>query len=237
MLPEENVQDPVGEGNQSQTDTEQPSGPQYVTQEQLEAMRSQLTANFQRVLGNAENRITRQFTAHQRENARALEVAKKAGGMTPEQLAAYEKALQEDAMQRAVAGRSSTQEQEDGDLEVFEMETFQQQVTARGEEIAASFGLTLEDLDNTPELKLLIRDGSPQEYLRSVEYAFHRLIERTQTPPDNNRRGQTPQSGSNGNAIPPLSGSVAPPKNPIEDIESADELYQRAWNKLRDKYR
>jgi hypothetical protein len=158
-------------------------------------------------------------------NARAVQVAKQAGTMNAEQLTVYEKALHEDAMRQALGGQTQVRGQNGNSLpddEQQDADTIDPQaVTAEGNRLWVELGLTPED----PERVFVNTKGTPADYLNSIRYAGQMKAKRLQADK---------AAPLNPGQVPGLvRGGKASPKNPIADINSADELYDLGWSDMK----
>jgi hypothetical protein len=183
-----------------------------------------LSRQVQSATDRAESRMAKRFSELSAGNARAVAVAKQAG-IAPEQIASYEKALHEDAMKQAMSeGSPST-----GSGNGLSNDVDPQAVTAEGFKVASNYGLTTDD----PEQAFIQTSGTPQQYIQSIHYAGRLKQQRLTSA------GSPPSTGSgNGQTKPAqvpgmVRGGKAPPKNPIADINSADDLYEMGWNDMK----
>lgn len=231
MLPnqqsdEDETLPPEAEGQDASTEEQADEGDQPLTRAEFEAMwakrEQDLTRRLQSMTDKAESRIAKRYGELSAGNKRAVEVAKTMG-MTPEQIAAYEKRLDDDAMRQAVQGQppDGSGQGEPGEDGV-DFEQYRQQVWGEGAEIAAEVGGIFK---TDPEAVLVITKGSREQYLNSMKYAAQMKARRLQA--DKSAPAKPAQ-------VPGLvRGGKAPPKNPIQDINSADELYEMGWGEMK----
>jgi len=193
-----------------------------------------LSRQVQSATDRSESRMAKRFSELSAGNARAVAVAKQAG-IAPEQIASYEKALHEDAMKQAMSegsgsGSTGSTGSPIGSGNGLSNDVDPQAVTAEGFKVASGYGLTTDD----PEQAFIQTSGTPQQYIQSIHYAG-RLKQQRLTSAGS---PSTPFGSGTGSTKPAqvpgmVRGGNAPPKNPIADINSADDLYEMGWNDMK----
>jgi hypothetical protein len=189
------------------------------------AREAQLVSRVQSLTDQAESRTARRFAELQQHNARALEILKRAGGMTEPQLATYAEQLRQDALQRALQGDAPAEGEPpvSGAPPAQDEEAYQQAVTYEGLTLATQLGLAKGD----PELALIDTTPGilPEEYKASIRAAAKAKQQRLQARPASAARIPSLGAGGRRAATPP----------PWKQTENVDELLDQEWDALRNQ--
>lgn len=180
-----------------------------LTRAELQAL---LDDREQKILGRAQSmtdkasgRLERRLRELHSQDSQTITLLKNLPGITEAQVKEAEAVLKRDVMQRAL--QTGQPEQANGQPPAGQPMPDAQAVTAAGQTIAEKYGLT----KDAPELALIVTDGSPQDYLRSIEYAGKLYEQRVKGAP----KGGPQPKPSRSPAMLPSGGRTQPDKGKL----------------------
>lgn len=214
---------------------------QPITRGEMRAMLQQFgqqtlqesTSIAQSLVDKQGNRFEKRLAQALQGIPRALKVAKQSG-MSAEQLAAYEQNLRQDAFDAALeddpaeAGAGGQAAQRPPGAAGPGQRLSVEQITERGLALLAQFGVGEDD----PEMGLLITDGTPEQYFKSIREAGYRKSLRAQGRAG---RSASDDAGGAARARMPAHGAEGRPagRNRTRNVSDAGTLFEMAEDDLK----